>query len=162
MTSDEEFKVFVRWDEPDDAEGDEVPRVRAIAKAMGLAETPEGFGWVPLREAFESMTSGDVFQVFLPGADDPLSPGAEEVWVWQQTDEETGENEVFWDALGPFTKKDVVRLSRLKSSDYNDVDDEALVHGLQVYFRELRRLRAAKKAVKGEVKEKNDEQSGSP
>ena len=144
----EEFKVFVRWDEPDVVEGDEVPRVRAIAKAMGLAEAPEGFGWVPLKEAFASMTSGDVFQVFLPGADDLTSPGAEEVWVWQQTNGESGEDEVFWDAIGPFTKKDVVRLSRLKSSDYIDVDDEALVYGLQVYFRELRRLRVANKNKK--------------
>jgi len=143
--SPEEFKVFVRWDEPvdpDDADVDEVPRVRAIAKAMGAAEVPEGFEWVPLKEAFAGMTAGEVFQVFVPGA---VEGKEEEVWVWQKTDEEGGENEVFWDVLGPFTKKDVVRLSRLKSSDYTDVDDEALVRGLQVYFRELRRLRAAKK-----------------
>jgi len=126
MTSAEEFKVFVRWDVPGE-----------------VGEDEEGsFEWVPLREAFAGMTAGDVFQVFLPGADDPLSssPEAEEVWVWQRTDEETGEDEVFWDALGPFTKKDVARLSRLKYPHYIDVDDEELVHGLQVYFRELRKL----------------------
>jgi hypothetical protein len=142
----EEFKVFVRWDDPEEDDEDE----------------KEQFGWVPLIEAFESMASGDVFQVFLPGASDPLSPGAEEVWAWQQTNGESGEHETFWDALGPFTKKDVVRLSRLMYLPYIDVDDEALIHGLQVYFRELKKLRAAKKAVKGEVKEENDEQSGSP
>jgi hypothetical protein len=146
MSSEEEFKVFVRWDDPEEDDEDE----------------KEQFGWVPLIEAFGSMASGDVFQVFLPGAGDPLSRGAEEVWVWQKTNGDSGEDEVFWDAVGPFTKKDVVRLSRLKSSAYIDIDDEALIHGLQVYFREVRKLRAAKKAVKGEVKEENDEQSGSP
>jgi len=146
----EEFKVFVRWDNPEEDDEDEVPRVRAIAKAMGMAEAPEGFEWVPLSQAFADMTAGEVFQVFVPGA---VEGKEEEVWVWQQTNGESGEGETFWDAVGPFTKKDVVRLSRLKSSDYIDIDDEALVHGLQVYFRELRKLRAAKKAVKGEVKE---------
>jgi len=136
----EEFKVFVRWDDPEEDDEDE----------------KEEFGWLPLKEAFASMTSGDVFQVFLPGADDPLSPGAEEVWVWQQTNGESGEDEVFWDAIGPFTKKDVVRLSRLKYPPYIDIDDEALVNGLRRYFQELRKLHAAKKAVKGEVKEEND------
>ena len=138
----EEFKVFVRWDDPEETGEEE--------------DEKEEFGWLPLKEAFASMTSGDVFQVFLPGADDPLSQGAEEVWAWQKTNGESGEGETFWDALGPFTKKDVVRLSRLKSSDYIDIDDEALVHGLRRYFQELRKLRAAKKAVKGEVKEEND------
>jgi len=127
----EEFKVFVRWDDPEEDDEDE----------------KEEFGWVPLKEAFASMTSGDVFQVFLPGAGDPLSPGAEEVWVWQQTNGESGEGETFWDALGPFTKKDATRLSREKYPPYIDVESEALVHGLQVYFRELRKLRAAKKAM---------------
>ena len=133
--SSEEFKVFVRWDDPE--------------VTSEYEDEKEEFGWVSLREAFASMASGDVFQVFLPGADDPLSPEAEGVWVWQKTNGESGENETFWDAIGPFTRKDVVRLSRLRSSDYIDVDDEALVHGLQVYFRELRKLRAAKKAIKG-------------
>jgi len=157
MTSDEEFKVFVRWDEP-------VDPFDADDEGEG-GEGEEGeFGWVPLKEAFASMTSGDVFQVFLPGADDPASPENKEVWVWQQTNGESGEDETFWDAIGPFTKKDAVRLSRLKSSDYIDVDDEALVHGLQVYFRELRKLRAAEKAtkIKGKGKKENEEQSGSP
>jgi len=131
----EEFKVFVRWDDPEEDADDE-----------GEGGKEEGeFGWVPLGEAFASMTSGDVYQVFLPGAGDPLSPGAEEVWAWQKTNGESGEDEVFWDAIGPFTKKDVVRLSRLKYPPYIDVDDEALVHGLQVYFKELRKLRAANK-----------------
>jgi len=135
MSSEKEFKVFVRWDDPEEYEEDE----------------KEEFGWVSLKEAFSSMTSGDVFQVFLPGAGDPLSPGAEEVWVWQQTNGESGENEVFWDAIGPFTKKDATRLSRLKASDYIDVNEEALIHGLQVYFRELKRLRG---------KERNEQESG--
>ena len=144
MGSEKEFKVFVRWDDPD--------------VTSEYEDKKESFEWVPLKEAFASMASGDVFQVFLPGAGDPLSPEAEEVWAWQKTNGESGEGETFWDVLGPFTKKDVVRLSRLKSSDYIDIDDEALVHGLQVYFRELRKLRAAKKAtkIKGEVKEEND------
>jgi len=133
----EEFKVFVRWDDPEETSEYEDEKAE--------------FGWVSLREAFSSMTSGDVFQVFLPGADDPPSPGAEEVWVWQQTNGESEENEVFWDAIGPFTKKDVVRLSRLKASAYIDVDEEALIHGLQVYFRELKRLRG---------KERNEQESG--
>ena len=142
----------MRWDEPADP-----------YDADDEDEGGEGeFGWVPLKEAFASMTSGDVFQVFLPGADDPASPENKEVWVWQQTNGESVENEVFWDAIGPFTKKDATRLSREKYPPYIDVESEALVHGLQVYFRELRKLRAAKKAVKGEVKEENDEQSGSP
>jgi len=140
MSSEKKFKVFVRWDDPEEDDEDE----------------KEGFGWVPLSQAFASMTAGEAFQVFLPGAGDPLSPGAEEVWVWQQTNGESGEGETLWDVVGPFTKKDVVRLSRLKSSDYIDIDDEALVHGLRRYFQELRKLRAAKKAVKGEVKEEND------
>ena len=135
----EEFKVFVRWDDPEEDADNE-----------GEGGKEEGeFGWVPLGEAFTSMTYGDVFQAFVPGAGDLTSPRAEEVWVWQQTNGESGENETFWDEIGPFTKKDVVRLSRLKSSDYIDVDDEALVNGLLRYFRELRKLRAAKKAVKG-------------
>jgi hypothetical protein len=151
----EEFKVFVRWDDPEEDDEDE---------GEGRKGEEGEFGWVPLIEAFGSMASGDVFQVFLPGASDPLSRGAEEVWVWQQTSGESGKHETFWDAIGPFTKKDATRLSREIYPPYIDIDDEALIHGLLRYFQELRKLRAAKKAtkIKGEVKEENDEQSGSP
>jgi len=144
MTSDEEFKVFVRWDdpvEPDDEDADNTPKAKALARQA----PDEGlFGWVPLREAFLSMTSGDVFQAFVPATEGE----EEEVWVWQKTNGDSGEDETFWDAVGPFTKKDVVRLSRLKASAYIDVDEEALIHGLRRYFRELRKLRAAKKVIK--------------
>jgi len=159
--SSEEFKVFVRWDdplEPDEEDAGNTPRVRASAKLLLARQPPDKglFGWVPLKEAFLNMTSGDVYQVFLARVSDPLSPEAEGVWVWQKTNGESGENETFWDAIGPFTKKDVVRLSRLKPSDYIDVDDEALVHGLRRYFKELRKLRAAKKAIKGKGKQGNE------
>jgi len=143
MGSEKEFKVFVRWDDPDVTGGE------------------EKFEWVPLREAFASMTAGDVYQVFLPATDDPASPKNKEVWVWQQT--AASGSQVLWDAIGPFEYKDVKKKKEAKEDyDYLELDVDYLVYGVRRYFQELRRLRAAKKAVKGEVKEENDEQSGSP